>query len=94
MRLSARWALALSHAGSDGVAEHWAVVASPVETCKHIGVVRRAYLADVIARIDRHPNSLSTNCCPGTIPPRPPSGTWPENLAYAQAVAGRITGRP
>ncbi len=38
-------------AGSDGGAEHWAVVASLVETCKLNGVDPQAYLADVIARI-------------------------------------------
>jgi transposase len=38
-------------AGSDGGAEHWAVVASLIETCKLIGVESYAYLNDVITRI-------------------------------------------
>ena len=38
-------------AGSDGGAEHWAVIASLIETCKLIGVEPYAYLADVITRI-------------------------------------------
>jgi transposase len=45
-------------AGSDGGAEHWAVVASLIETCKLNGINPHAYLADVITKIvNRHPNS-------------------------------------
>jgi len=45
-------------AGSDGGGEHWAVIASLIETCKLIGVDPHAYLADVITRIvNGHPNS-------------------------------------
>jgi transposase len=45
-------------AGSDGGAEHWAVIASLIETCKLDGVEPYRYLADVITRIvDGHPNS-------------------------------------
>jgi len=45
-------------AGSDGGGEHWAVIASLIETCKLIGVEPHAYLADVITRIvNDHPNS-------------------------------------
>ncbi len=45
-------------AGSDGGAEHWAVIASLIETCKLIGVEPYCYLADVISRIVQgHPNS-------------------------------------
>jgi len=44
-------------AGSDGGGEHWAVIASLIETCKLIGVEPQAYLADVITRIvNGHPN--------------------------------------
>ena len=42
-------------AGSDGGAEHWAVIASLIETCKLIGVEPQAYLADVITRIVKRP---------------------------------------
>ena len=38
-------------AGSDGGGEHWAVIASLIETCKLTGVDPQAYLADVITRI-------------------------------------------
>jgi len=38
-------------AGSDGGAEHWAVLASLIETCKLNDVDPEAYLADVITRI-------------------------------------------
>jgi transposase len=52
-------------AGSDGGAEHWAVVASLVETCKLNGVDPQAYLADVIARIVAgHPQSQLDDLLP------------------------------
>ncbi len=45
-------------AGSDGGAEHWAVVASLVETCKLNAIDPQAYLSDVLTRIvNGHPNS-------------------------------------
>ena len=45
-------------AGSDGGAEHWATIASLIETCKLCGVEPQAYLRDVITRIvNGHPNS-------------------------------------
>ena len=44
-------------AGSDGGAEHWAVIASLVETCKINDVDPLAYLTDVLTRIVKgHPN--------------------------------------
>jgi transposase len=43
-------------AGSDGGGEHWAVLASLVETCKLNAVDPEAYLADVLTRLaNRHP---------------------------------------
>jgi len=47
-------------AGSDGGGEHWAILASLIETCKLNGVDPQAYLADVFARlVAGHPiNSL------------------------------------
>jgi transposase len=45
-------------AGSDGGAEHWAVIASLVETCKLNGVEPLGYLTDVLTRIvNGHLNS-------------------------------------
>jgi hypothetical protein len=45
-------------AGSDGGAEHWAVLASLVETCKRSEIDPQAYLADVLTKIvGRHPMS-------------------------------------
>jgi hypothetical protein len=45
-------------AGSDGGGEHWAVIASLIETCKLTGIEPHAYLADVITKIvNGHPNS-------------------------------------
>jgi hypothetical protein len=56
-------------AGSDGGAEHWATIASLIETCKLIGVEPYRYLADVIARIvDRHPNRLLDELLPWAYP--------------------------
>ena len=59
-------------AGSDGGAEHWATIASLIETCKLIGVEPYAYLADVITRIvDGHPNSRLDELLPWTHPATP-----------------------
>lgn len=45
-------------AGSDGGGEHWAVIASLIETCKLCAVEPQAYLTDVITRIvNGHSNS-------------------------------------
>ena len=45
-------------AGSDGGGEHWAIIASLIETCKLSGVDPHVYLADVITRIvNGHPNN-------------------------------------
>jgi transposase len=38
-------------AGSDGGGEHWAILASLIETCKLNGVDPQAYLADVFAQL-------------------------------------------
>ena len=52
-------------AGSDGGAEHWATVASLVETCKLNDVDPHAYLADVLTRIvNGHPNSRIDDLLP------------------------------
>ncbi|SHG79862.1 IS66 family transposase [Bradyrhizobium erythrophlei] len=45
-------------AGSDGGAQHWATIASLIETCKLNDVDPLAYLTDVLTRIvNGHPNS-------------------------------------
>ncbi len=45
-------------AASDGGAEHWAVLASLIETCKRNEIDPQAYLADVLSKIvGRHPMS-------------------------------------
>ena len=59
-------------AGSDGGAEHWAVIATLVETCKLNGVEPQAYLTDVIARIVAgHPNSRLDDLLPWAYPTTP-----------------------
>ena len=45
-------------AGSDGGGEHWAIIASLIETCKLNGIDPQGYLTDVLTRIaNGHPNS-------------------------------------
>src|SRR5271154_1974702 len=52
-------------AGSDGGGEHWAIIASLIETCKLCGVEPHAYLEDVITRIvNRYPNSKIDHLLP------------------------------
>jgi transposase len=59
-------------AGSDGGGEHWAIVASLIETCKLVGIDPQIYLADVIARIvNGHPNSRIDDLLPWAYPTSP-----------------------
>jgi transposase len=52
-------------AGSDGGGEHWAVVASLIETCKLNDVEPLGYLTDVLTRIvDGHLNSRIDDLLP------------------------------
>ena len=52
-------------AGSDGGGQHWAVLASLVETCKLNGVEPQGYLADVLNRlVNHHPNSRIDDLLP------------------------------
>jgi transposase len=56
-------------AGSDGGGEHWAVVASLIETCKLNSVDPYAYLADVISKIvSGHSNSRIDELLPWAYP--------------------------
>jgi transposase len=44
-------------AGSDGGADHWATIATLIETCKLNDIDPLSYLTDVLARIvSGHPN--------------------------------------
>jgi transposase len=59
-------------AGSDDRAEHWAVIASLIETCKLIEVEPHGYLADVITRIiNGHPQSRLDEFVPWAYPTTP-----------------------
>ena len=59
-------------AGSDGGAEHWAVIASLIETCKLNGVDPYAYLAATITKIvNGHPNSRLDELLPWAYPAAP-----------------------
>jgi transposase len=63
-------------AGSDGGGEHWAVIASLIETCKMNDVDPEAYLRDVLAKIvARHPMSRVDELLP---------------FAYAEPTADRV----
>jgi hypothetical protein len=54
---------------SDGGAEHWATIASLVETCTLNDVDPYAYMADVIARIvNGHPQSRIDDLLPWAYP--------------------------
>lgn len=59
-------------AGSDGGGEHWATIASLIETAKLNGVDPYAYLADVITRIVAgHPQSKLDELLPWAYVPAP-----------------------
>ena len=59
-------------AGSDRGAEHWAVIASLIETCKLTGVEPLGYLTNVISRIvNRHPQSRIDELLPWAYPTTP-----------------------
>jgi transposase len=59
-------------AGSDGGGEHWAVIASLIETCKLCGVEPQTYLADVITKIvNAHLNSQLDDLLPWAYPAAP-----------------------
>lgn len=52
-------------AGSDGGGEHWAIIASLIETCKLNGVDPQPYLADVLTSIvNGHPQSQIDDLMP------------------------------
>jgi transposase len=59
-------------AGSDGGAEHWAVIASLIETCKLNGADPYAYLAKTITKIvNGHPNARLDELLPWAYPAAP-----------------------
>jgi transposase len=59
-------------AGSDGGGEHWAIIASLIETCKLCGVEPQTYLADIITKIvNGHPNSQIDDLLPWAYPNAP-----------------------
>lgn len=59
-------------AGSDGGGEHWAMLASLIETCKLNAVDPQSYLADVITKIvNAHPNSQIDDLLPWAYPAAP-----------------------
>ena len=56
-------------AGSDGGGEHWAAIASLIETCKLTGVDPYVYLTDVMSKIvNNHPNSRIDELLPWAYP--------------------------
>ena len=70
--MAAREAKNALFAGSDGGAEHWAVIASLIDTCKLNNVEPLGYLADVLTRIvNGHPNSQIDELLPWTYIAKP-----------------------
>jgi hypothetical protein len=59
-------------AGSDGGGEHWAIIASLVETCKLNAIDPQLYLTDVITKIvNGHPNTQIDQLLPWAYPASP-----------------------
>ncbi|NKL03358.1 transposase, partial [Rhizobium leguminosarum bv. viciae] len=59
-------------AGSDAGAEHWATIASLIETAKLNDVEPLAYLSDVLTRIvNGHPNSQIDDLLPWVYAAKP-----------------------
>jgi transposase len=59
-------------AGSDGGGEHWAIIASLIETCKLNAIDPQNYLTDVITKIvNGHPNSQIDDLLPWAFPATP-----------------------
>jgi transposase len=59
-------------AGSDGGGEHWAIIASLIESCKLAAIDPDFYLADVITKIvNGHPNSQIDDLLPWAYAPAP-----------------------
>ena len=59
-------------AGSDGGGEHWAIIASLIESCKLTAVDPQGYLTDVITKIiNGHPNSQIDDLLPWAYPAAP-----------------------
>src|SRR5438270_4971602 len=59
-------------AGSDAGSEHWAVIASLIESCKLLGLEPHGYLADVITRIiNGHAQSRLDDLLPWSYPLMP-----------------------
>jgi IS66 C-terminal element len=57
---------------NNGSGEHWAVIASLIETCKLTGIEPHAYLADIITKIvNAHPNSQIDDLLPWASPVAP-----------------------
>ena len=60
-------------AGSDGGGEHWAIIASLIETCKLNSVDPYTYLTDVISKIvNGHPNNRIEELLPWAYPAAQP----------------------
>src|SRR4051794_33978657 len=81
--------------GYAGGGEHWAVIASLIETCKLIGIEPQTYLADVITRIvNDHPNSQIDELQPWAYLATKNTGAWPENIAYESAPSAITQSSP
>jgi hypothetical protein len=69
-------------AGPDSGADHWATIATLIETCKLNDIDPISYLTDVPARIvNGHPNRHIDALCRGPTESKD-SGPWPDHIAY------------
>ena len=77
-------------AGHDRGADHWATIASLIETCKLNGVDPQAYLASVLSRlVNGWPMRKIDELMPWAYAARKTLPLRPENTAYRRAVDGR-----
>lgn len=75
--------------GNDVAGEHMAVLMSLVRSCEAAGVNPKAYLADVLMRIQTHPNARIDELLPDQWqpPPTAPPESRPEQSTELAAVA-------
>jgi hypothetical protein len=84
-------------AGSDGGGEHWAVIASLIETCKLVGIDPLAYVTDIVIKlVNGHLNSR-TSAVSLASAPRPyvrllalNTGRWPRRISEDRLIPDHV----
>jgi hypothetical protein len=79
-------------AGSDGGADHWATIATLIETCKLNEIDPLSYLTEMFSPGSSTviPIAISTRYCRGPTESKT-SEPWPENIAYAHLIDAQTT---